>query len=108
MNKCHFLGRVTDDIELIDFQGTSYVGFELEIEEYRKNKPSGDKKVEFTYLTFEAWDSAAYAISKYAKKDGLMAVEAIARNDHSLAQDNENPSDLIMTYFRVTNFKIMN
>lgn len=94
MNKCHFLGKVSQPPDLQHENGTSVVRFTLEIEEYRKDK-NGEKKRSVTYLDFEAWDSAAVAINKYAFNGCLMAVECIARKFHE------------EVWFRVTNFKIL-
>jgi len=94
VNKCHFLGKVSDPPCLKTENGTSVVRFVLEIEEYRKDR-NGDKKRSVTYLDFEAWDSAALAIEKYASQGCLMAVESIARKFHG------------EVWFRVTNFKIL-
>ena len=99
MNRCHFLGRLTDDPEGFLENGVSVIRFTLEIEEHRKGR-DGDKIKSFTYLDFEAWDTAAKAIVKYAKKGLLMAVEAIARND----TESEDQDYVI---FRVTSFKIL-
>lgn len=98
MNKCHFLGKLSDEPELGKMDGTSVVNFELEVEEFRKDS-NGEKIRTATYLSCEAWDSAALAIAKYTKKGTIMAVESIARNE---VIDGEN-----YTYFRVTNFKIL-
>ena len=100
MNKCHFLGRLSGPLEAYTENGVLAVRFTLEIEEYRKGK-DGEKIRSFTYLLFEAWDSAANAIEKYTFEDCTMAVESIARND--ITSDNED--DVV---FRVTNFKILN
>lgn len=97
MNKCHFLGKVCYDPELHD-DGVAVVNFELEVEEFRRDS-NGEKVRTPTYLPFEAWDSAALAIHKYAEEGSLMAVEAIARNE-----ENE---DGVEIYFRVTSFKIL-
>ena len=94
MNRCHFLGKVSDPPCLTTENGTSVVRFVLEIEEYRKDR-NGEKKRSVTYLDFEAWDSAALAIDKYSSKGCLMAVESIARRFHE------------EVWFRVTNFKIL-
>tara|TARA_Y100001938_G_scaffold148665_1_gene233046 strand:+ start:1025 stop:1312 length:288 start_codon:yes stop_codon:yes gene_type:complete len=94
VNKCHFLGKVSHPPQLHSENGTSVVRFTLEVEEYRRDK-SGEKKRSVTYLDFEAWDSAAMAIEKYAFDGSLMAVECIARR----------PEEFVV--FRVTNFKIL-
>ena len=99
MNRCHFLGRFTDDPEGFLENGVSVIRFTLEVEEHRKGR-DGDKIKSFTYLDFEAWDTAAKAITKYAKNGCLMAVEAIARND----TESEDQDYVI---FRVTSFKIL-
>tara|TARA_R100001443_G_scaffold4277_2_gene12626 strand:+ start:29117 stop:29419 length:303 start_codon:yes stop_codon:yes gene_type:complete len=94
LNKCHFLGKVIEPPRLHDENGTSVVRFVLEVEEYRRDK-SGEKKRSVNYLDFEAWDSAAIAIERYAFDGCLMAVESIARRYE----------DIVV--FRVTNFKIL-
>lgn len=94
LNRCHFLGKVSHVPCLSTENGASVVRFVLEIEEYRRDK-NGEKKRSVTYLDFEAWDSAALAIEKYAFEGCLMAVESIARKLHG------------EVLFRVTNFKIL-
>tara|TARA_R100001377_G_scaffold84537_1_gene68313 strand:+ start:937 stop:1251 length:315 start_codon:yes stop_codon:yes gene_type:complete len=98
MNRSHFLGKLTDDPTLWESHSSVSVGFTLEVEEYRRDK-GGVKKRRTDLLKFEAWDSAAKTIEKYAYKDDIMAVEAIARN-----QPSKDPEAVI---FRVTNFKIL-
>lgn len=94
MNKCHFLGKLISNPELSSYHSADLVNFALEVEEYRKDK-SGNKKRRTDILDFEAWDSAAKTIHKYASKNNLLAVEAIARNYNN------------GIVFRVTNFKIL-
>lgn len=93
MNKCHFLGKLvqTPTLQTNDF--AKFTRFFLEIEEYRKDK-DGNKRKRKDILEFEAWDSAAIAITTQSVADDYMVVEAIAR------KDNHN------TIFRVTTFKI--
>ena len=99
MNRCHFLGKlISDPILTTPYGRTDLVNFTLEVEEYRRDK-EGVKKRRTDLLHFEAWDSAAKTIHKYAYENDLMVVEAIARND-SL----RHSEDII---FRVTNFKIL-
>ena len=64
MNKCHFLGKLVDNLEMSIENGASVVRFTLEIEEYRRGKDR-EKIRSFTYLDFEAWDSGATTIAKY-------------------------------------------
>jgi len=104
VNKCHFLGKLTHDPEVKIENNVSVINFELEIEEFRKDN-NREKVRSVTYLNFEAWDSAAEAIEKYAKKGSLMAIESVARN--FFYKDKNEPEELIETYFRVTNFKIL-
>ena len=99
MNKCHFLGKLAGDPELSVENGVSVVRFTLEVEEYRRGKDK-EKIRSFTYLDFEAWDTASQAISKYSHDGSMMAIEAIARNDNS-----DPEFDYII--FRVTSFKIL-
>ena len=103
MNKCHFLGKVVYDPELTKENEVAVVHFDLEIEEFRRDT-NGEKVRMATYLSFEAWDTAAQAIYKHAKEGSLMAIESVARN----FTYSDNPDEeIIETYFRVTNFKIL-
>ena len=98
MNRCHFLGKLTGEPRLKKSYNSFFVNFDLEVEEYRRDK-EGTKKRRTDILTFEAWDSAAKTIKKHAQKDDIIVVEAIARN--------QSPSDQDSVLFRVTNFKII-
>ena len=98
MNGCHFLGKLKSDPTLRESHNSFFVNFILEVEEYRRGK-DGSKKRRTDLLNFEAWDTAAKTIEKYAYKGDIMAVEAIARN-----QSAKDPDVVI---FRVTNFKII-
>ncbi len=100
-----FLGKISHGPELVNVNGVSCVNFDLEIEEFRKDS-NGEKVKNFTYLAFEAWDSAALAINKYAKTGSIMAVESSARNEESWQQDDSSEVSLT-TYFRVSSFKII-
>ena len=51
MNKCHFVGKLTDDPVLYDQDRTNLVRFTLAIEEYRKDK-SGKKIRRVEFLEF--------------------------------------------------------
>tara|TARA_R110002020_G_scaffold301752_2_gene517169 strand:- start:10599 stop:10910 length:312 start_codon:yes stop_codon:yes gene_type:complete len=97
MNRCHFLGKLIDDPFLTSSYSTDLVNFTLEVEEYRRDK-EGNKKRRTDLLNFEAWDSAAKTIHKYAGKYDFLVVEAIARNPN-----HQNSEHVV---FRVTNFKI--
>ncbi len=98
MNNCQFLGKLTHQPETETEDGVVVLRFELEIEEFRKDK-NGDKKRSLVFLEFEAWDTAALAIEKYADEGSLMLVESTARNFQN--------EDITETYFRVTSFKIL-
>jgi single-stranded DNA-binding protein len=96
MNKCHFLGKVTEDPEVYLENGVPVVNFEIELEEFRKDG-NGEKRRSVTYIGLEAWHTAATTIEKYAPSGSIVAIEGVARN-----------TDCGDTYFRVTNFKILN
>ena len=98
MNRCHFLEKLMDDPELTEHYNSELLNFELEVEEYRKDK-DGTKKRRTDILKFEVWDSAATTIHKYAQASDLLAVEAVARNGAGKSSGN--------IVFRVTNFKII-
>jgi single-stranded DNA-binding protein len=97
MNKCIFLGRLTSppEVYIDENNNTPVIDFELEIEEFRRDS-KGEKRRMLTYLLFQAWDTAALTIEKWANEDSLMSIESTARID-----DDGN------TYFRVTSFKII-
>lgn len=97
MNRCQFLGKLINDPDLTTPYSTDLVNFTLEVEEYRRDK-DGVKKRRTDLLNFEAWDSAAKTIHKYASKNDFLVVEAIARNPPT-----KRFGEVI---FRVTNFKI--
>ena len=48
MNKCHFVGKLTSEPEVEKEGGTPVIRFELEVEEFRKDK-GGDKKRSVVY-----------------------------------------------------------
>lgn len=98
MNNCQFLGKLTHQPETEIEDGVVVLRFELEIEEFRKDK-NGDKKRSLVFLEFEAWDTAALAIEKYAEEGSLMLIESAARNFEN--------QEVTETYFRVNSFKIL-
>ncbi|MAR66655.1 MAG: hypothetical protein CL833_05315 [Crocinitomicaceae bacterium] len=98
LNNCQFLGKLTHPPETETENGVVVLRFELEIEEFRRDK-SGEKKRSLVFLEFEAWDTAALAIEKYAEEDSLMLVESSARNFQN--------AEIVETYFRVNSFKIL-
>ena len=100
MNKCHFVGKLTDDPVSYSRDQTTLVRFTLAVEEFRKDK-AGKKIRSVEFLDFEVWSTAAQTIFEHAIKGDCMAVEAIARNQ----EDQDEYSNVI---FRVTNFKIFN
>ena len=93
MNKCNFLGKFVTRPSLEPTYNTHVCAFQLNVEEYRKDKEGLTKKRN-NVLDFEAWDTAAKAIAQQAEKGDYMVVEAIARN---------YSGSLV---FRVTSFKI--
>ena len=98
MNNCNFVGRLAADPEIRDVGSTKLATFSLAVEEYRKDK-EGNKKKRVDFFEFEAWDTAALAIEKYAEEGALMLVESSARNYQN--------AEVIETYFRVNSFKIL-
>lgn len=100
MNKCHFVGKLTDDPVLYPRGQATLARFTLAVEEYRKDK-AGKKIRRVEFLDFEVWSTAAQTIYDHAIKGDCMAVEAIARNQ----KDQDEYSNIS---FRVTNFKIFN
>lgn len=93
MNKCHFLGRFVEPVEIEPYNNTSVARFYLEVEEHRKDK-NGSRQKRKDILDFEAWDTAATAIAKQAKVNDFIVVECVARR---------YDEDIV---FRVMNFKI--
>lgn len=100
MNSCNFFGKVTDGPNLsTDHNGASSVTFELELEDFRRGS-DGEKRRILTYITLEAWDTAAITIDKHASIGTLMSVEASVRS--------EDMEDWVYNYYRVNKFKILN
>lgn len=99
MNVCNFLGKVTDGPHLsASDNGTPVVNFELELEEFRRGS-GGEKHRILTYVSLEAWDTAAITIDKHAEIGTLLSVEASVRS--------EDMEDFVYNYYRVNKFKIL-
>ncbi len=97
MNSCNFLGRLYGDVYHTKDQDIDVVSFQLEVENFRKNK-NGTKSRTVAILEFEAWHTAALTISQKLNVGDLILVECSAKTSN----DSDKP------YFRVNSFKIFN
>ena len=93
MNNCTFLGKLYGDVYHSKNNDIDHVTFQLEIENFRKNK-NGTKTRSVDILEFEAWHTAALTINQKLTKNDIILVECSARNLNS------------NFYFRVNNFRI--
>ena len=93
MNNCVFIGKLSHPPKLSSDDGVSFCTFELEVEDYRKDR-NKNKQIMRDILYFEIWDSGAEAFVQNSRQYNLISVEAVARTD-------ENG----YTYFRVKSFK---
>lgn len=106
MNQCHFYGNLTRDPELREFNsGSKKVVFTLAVERYYKRKDNSGGK-ETSFLSFEAWDSAAELISERLRKgDPILIIDASARNDNWEDSEGKKRSRV---FFRVNEFRFTN
>jgi hypothetical protein len=95
MNSCNFLGRLYGDVHLVKYDNTSSADFQLEIENFRRNK-NGSKNREVFVFDFQAWDTAALTIKERLGNDDLILVECSARKEQN------------SVYYRVNRFRIFN
>ena len=100
MNVCCFIGKLSNDPELREINGTYVVNFSLAVEDYRKDK-EGEKHRRVDFLDFEAWDSGATTIAKHFKKGDMLAIEAEARQ-HKWVSNEQKRQKVV---FRVKTFK---
>ena len=103
-NYCRFIGRLTDDPKVVEFENTNLCTFTLAINEYRKEK-SGEKKKTVNYFDFEAWDSGGETISRYCSKGDVIDLVASARNNSWVDKSGQKRYS---TKFRVKEFKLFN
>lgn len=93
MNNCVFIGKLTHKPKLSAEDSVNLCTFELEVEDYRKDK-NKNKKTMRDILYFEIWDTGAEAFVQNSKEGDLISVECVARTDEEG-----------YTYFRVKSFK---
>ena len=103
-NYCRFIGRLTEDPKMVEFDNTRLWTFTLAITEYRREK-SGEKKKTTNFFDFEAWDSGGDAIGKHCSKGDIIDLVASARNN---SWTDKNGNKRFATKFRVKEFKLFN
>jgi len=103
-NYCRFIGRLTGDPKIVEFENTKLCTFTLAISEYRKEK-NGEKKKSINFFDFEAWDSGGTTIEKYCEKGDVIDLVASARNN---SWTDKNGNKRFSTKFRVKEFKLFN
>lgn len=93
MNQCTFLGKLKSIN--IENNGIDRVELILQVENKRKVK-NEIKKMDYEYLSFEAWGSAAITIHKNLSVDDyLLVIDSTARKNKE------------KVCFRINEFKIM-
>lgn len=94
MNQCTFLGKLKT-VDVSSFNNIARVELLLQIENKRKSK-NESKKMDYEYLLFEAWGTAAITINKNLNIDDyLLVIDSTARKN----KDN--------ICFRINEFKII-
>lgn len=96
MNSCNFLGKLCSEVDITEHSNTSSADFQLEIENFRRNK-NGSKSRDVFVFDFQAWDTAALTIKERLSSDDLILVECSARTE----RDDS-------VYYRVNSFRIFN
>lgn len=107
-NYCRFIGRLTEDPEIVKIDSTQLCKFTLAVTEYRKERVSHNefkKKKSVNYFDFEAWDTGASTLGKYCKKGDIVDVVTSARNN---SWTDKNGNKKFKTRFRVKEFKLFN
>lgn len=98
MNNCVFVGNLTHDPELRTLpSGTKVVKVGLAVNVQRRE----DLEPETSFITLEAWSSAAEAIGQTFKKGDRMFVICNARNDKWTDANGNKRSKII---FRINSF----
>lgn len=95
MNQCTFLGKLKSiNVENVENQ-TERVELILQIENKRKGK-NEVKRMDYEYLVFEAWGTAAISIYKNLTQDDfLLVIDSTARKNKD------------KVCFRINEFKII-
>jgi single-stranded DNA-binding protein len=93
MNHCSFFGRCSD----IHYTSENIEKIEIVLQVENKRKGKNDvKKMDYEYLSFEAWGTAAITIFKN-----------ISPGDYMLIIDSTARSQSGITRFRINEFKIL-
>ena len=94
MNHCAFLGKIISK-NLTELNDVEKIELVLQVENKRKVKKDV-KKMDYEYLSFEAWGSAAISIEKNLTID-----------DYMLIIDSTARADSGIVCFRINEFKII-
>jgi single-strand DNA-binding protein len=107
MMKMHGVGRFTKDPELKQLENTCVCEFSLAVNEYRKNKKTGEKTRIAHFFDFQIWDRAAELVCDYCEQGDLIhIVEATPRQDKW--KDKTTGDNRQKIIFRVDNFELLN
>jgi single-strand DNA-binding protein len=103
MNNCSFIGNLTRDPEIRNFDGNKrVVNFSIAVN--RKYKRGDEWVNEVAYLDMEAWDSAADHIAKwYSKGDSIVVSRASVKQDNW--EDKATGAKRSKLKFRVDDFE---
>ena len=106
MNKCHFLGKLSDDPRLTNrakSNGSTVdcVNFSLMVSRKFK-KRGGELGTQKCFLNFEAWDEGARIIEESFKKGDWISVYASAKTE---SYTNKNGDVVSSVKFRVNDFE---
>lgn len=108
MNVCHFLGKISSDLELktitkIGGGSTNVCNFVLSVSRKFK-KSNGELGKQISYLDMEIYDSGAALLCQHFKRGDSILINASARNDNYTNSEGKKVSKV---RFRVENFEFL-
>jgi single-strand DNA-binding protein len=104
MNKCHFMGNLVRDPELVTLKnGSTKVRFTLAIN--RRYKKGDEYVNDPSFIDCEAWDSGAEVIKKYFSKGSPILVHCSVFQNRFETKDGQKRTN---TLFRVSEFEFVN
>ena len=96
------VGTLTKDPVVKNVANTKVAELSLVFNEYYGKDEQGQPKINTSYFNFEAWDTAAEYLSKYAKKGDSLYVETSPRQE-KWVKDEQTREKI---FFRINKFII--
>jgi len=103
VNKVMLLGNLTRDPELrYTPQGTAVCSFGLALNHSYKNKQTGQKVEDVTFIEVEAWARTGEITAEYVKKGSQIFIEGRLKQDRWETPDGRKTSRIKVIALRVT------